>query len=228
MAATDDTLAGSLNDETAIVSRDAETRLGWLAWSEDEPGPAPLRQSWGMTWGHAAVIASCGAALAVAIGFAGWAMMSRPSDGPVVSHGTWAAAPAALPPVTTVPAAVTPNCAPGHNADWGCIPVPVSTPAAVPPPTVTVAPTTVTVAPAPSQADRDEQFLAGLTGAGLRITDVREAIGSAHSICAYLAAGHSEADAARTAQRNNASLGPADAVVLISTAVRVYCPEQAD
>ena len=60
---------------------------------------------------------------------------------------------------------------------------------------MTVTPKAV-VPPTPSQAELDERYLNDLTSAGLRITDVREVIGDAHQICAYLAGGHSEADAA--------------------------------
>jgi hypothetical protein len=85
----------------------------------------------------------------------------------------------------------------------------------------------VTVTPVPpttAQAELDERYLNDLTSAGLRITDVREVIGDAHHICAYLAGGHSEADAARVAMRNNATLTEGQAQALIDSAAQVYCP----
>jgi len=47
----------------------------------------------------------------------------------------------------------------------------------------------------PSTPALDEQFLADLTKAGMRITDVPTAIAGAHDTCAYLAAGGTAEDA---------------------------------
>ena len=91
--------------------------------------------------------------------------------------------------------------------------------------TVTVTPKAVVVQPAPSESDLDEQFLSDLTSAGLRITDVREVVGDAHNICAYLAAGHSEREAALVAMRDNASLTQDNAATLVDSAARTYCPQ---
>ena len=79
-----------------------------LAWSAEEPATLPLRQSWRLTWGRAAVLLACAGVVALAIGFAGWALargmhddaaVPRPETNPPTS---WAAPP---PPawMTTIP-----------------------------------------------------------------------------------------------------------------------------
>jgi hypothetical protein len=100
-----------------------------------------------------------------------------------------------------------------------------------PPPlkTVSVVPTkTWAPSPVPSAADLDSRYLTDLTDAGLRITDARVAVQGAHKLCEYLAAGHSEAEAVRLSMSNNADLTESDARAFVVTAVRVYCPNQAD
>ena len=49
-----------------------------LAWSAEEPATLPLRQSWRLTWGRAAVLLACAGVVALAIGFAGWALARLP------------------------------------------------------------------------------------------------------------------------------------------------------
>lgn len=64
------TKVGSGDDETAIVLPLTEAAPE-LAWSTgDVPQETLRRQSWGVAWGQAAVIAACGLALAVSIGAA--------------------------------------------------------------------------------------------------------------------------------------------------------------
>jgi hypothetical protein len=75
-----------------------------------------------------------------------------------------------------------------------------------------------------SRAEQDEQFLTALTDAGLRITDARIATEGGRELCGYLAAGHTQMDAVALALHNNSLLTSDDAQVIVSTAVRVYCP----
>jgi hypothetical protein len=78
-----------------------------LAWSAEEPATQPLRRSWGLTWGRAAVLLACTGVVALAVGFGGWALV-RMHDGaaaapPVANPPTsWAApqTPAWMPPTT--------------------------------------------------------------------------------------------------------------------------------
>ena len=202
-----ETAAGPANDDTSIV--DPSTQLGWLAWSDDEPENQQGR-SWGSAWGHVAVILSCAVVAAVVVAMVCWLFVQQQH------HDT---------PLVPIPS--SPSTMPASDLPPIASEAPSSLPkVADPAPPVT----TVTVTPrsAPSQADRDEQFLNDITSGGLNITDVREAIGGAHTICAYLTAGHTEADATRQAMRNNTSLGVDDARVVVGAAVRAYCPEQAD
>jgi hypothetical protein len=78
--------------------------------------------------------------------------------------------------------------------------------------------------PRPSQAELDERFLSDLTSFGIRITNVKQVIGDAHQICAYIGAKHTEADAVKLAVRDNTTLTEANAQTLIDSAVGVYCP----
>jgi hypothetical protein len=170
----------------------------YAAWSAEEPETQPMRQSWGMTWGRAAIMIFCAAMVAFAIGLAGWLAFNR--DVPT------------LPPVAYVsPPSVTftPTAAP-------------------PAPATTVTVTEPPVARPPSPAELDARFLASITDAGLRITDARAAIAGGRELCRYLAAGHTEADAVSLALHNNSSLAPNEARIIVVTAVRVYCPDLSD
>jgi hypothetical protein len=78
-----------------------------LAWSAEEPATQPLRQSWGLTWGRAAVLLACTGVVALAVVLGGWALgrmhdddaAPRPVAGPPTS---WAAPqPPAWMPATT-------------------------------------------------------------------------------------------------------------------------------
>jgi hypothetical protein len=75
-----------------------------------------------------------------------------------------------------------------------------------------------------SRAEQDEQFLTALTDAGLRITDARIATEGGRGFCGYLAAGHTQTDAVALALHNNSLLTAEDARVVVSAAVRIYCP----
>jgi len=79
--------------------------------------------------------------------------------------------------------------------------------------------------PKDSQAELDERFLSDLTNAGITITNVRQVVGDARNICAYIGAKHTEADAVQLAMRDNRTLTEANAQTLIESAEGVYCPQ---
>jgi hypothetical protein len=68
------------SDETTVVPLPSGAAPE-LAWSAEEPETWPLRHSWSDTWGHAGVIAACGAVVAVVIGFAGYAVLTADDGG---------------------------------------------------------------------------------------------------------------------------------------------------
>ena len=70
-----------------------------------------------------------------------------------------------------------------------------------------------TLTPPPSLASTsalDEQFLADLTNAGMRIADVPVAIAGAHDTCAFIADRHTASEAMQTGLANNPTMTPAD------------------
>jgi Protein of unknown function (DUF732) len=209
-------------DETTGVPSAPQTQLGWLAWSEDADDTGqPERQSWPSTLGAAAVIVASCSVLAVALGFGLWASRQHDERTPLVSGIPQTPSITAMPAAALPPIASEPPASPAPELK-------TANPAPSPPPTtttVTVTPKAAAVPPTPSQADLDERYLDDLTSAGLRITNVREVVGDAHQICAYLAAGHSESDAARLAMRDNTTLTEGNAATLVDLAVQVYCPQ---
>jgi Protein of unknown function (DUF732) len=79
----------------------------------------------------------------------------------------------------------------------------------------------------PSRASKpalDEQFLADLASAGIRVTDVSVAVYGAHDTCAYLAAGHDAEDAVEQGLRNNSTMTRTDEIAYIDAAIDIYCP----
>jgi len=95
-------------DDTSVVPTPTEVSPE-LAWSHEEPTTEPLRQSWRLTWGRAAVLLACAGVVALAIGFASWAMVRMHDDAavprPVTNPPTSWAAP---PPPTWMPTNPTP------------------------------------------------------------------------------------------------------------------------
>jgi Protein of unknown function (DUF732) len=74
-------------------------------------------------------------------------------------------------------------------------------------------PTVQTLEPSrPSTPAQDEQFLADLTRAGIRITDASVAVAGAHDTCAFMAAGHDALEAAEQGERNNRTMTRTDEV----------------
>jgi hypothetical protein len=66
-------------DETGLLSPAVEVGPAH-AWSKEEPETEPLRQSWRLTWGHAAVLLACTGVVALATGFVGWALVWKHDD----------------------------------------------------------------------------------------------------------------------------------------------------
>jgi hypothetical protein len=95
------------SDETTVVPPAAAAPE--LAWSHEEPTTEPLRQSWRLTWGRAGVLLACTGVVALAIGFAGWAMVRMHDDAavprPVTNPPTSGAAPS---PPAWMPTTPTP------------------------------------------------------------------------------------------------------------------------
>jgi hypothetical protein len=87
--------AAAGNDETTFVPPPTQAAPG-LAWSAEDKTEAIQRQSWGLTWGRAAVLMGCAGVVALAIGFGGWALVRMHDDAakprPVTDPPTsWAA-----------------------------------------------------------------------------------------------------------------------------------------
>jgi hypothetical protein len=233
--------APDAGEPTAIVADDKATALAALAWSEDaedypaaekkpakKPEPERLHQPWGDAWSAAVVILICAAVVTVAILAIGSfrhgdvaPVDTTPAPAPTLSE-TPAAAPPSGPDDKIVPSAVAPapTLPPVEAAP------PTQTVTVTPTPTLAAAPPAQPVAPPrPSQATLDEQFLNDLTGDGMAIADVQAAIYGGHATCAYLAAGHTAAEAEETGMRNNASMTRAEAITYVNTAIAVYCPQ---
>lgn len=106
--------AGDDGDATTLVPplTEAAPKLAWS--TEDETEEIP-RQSWGLTWGRAAVLLTCTGVVALTVGFGGWALVRMHDDaaarGPATDLQTsWAAPPPSLRMPTTPtpsPAATT-------------------------------------------------------------------------------------------------------------------------
>jgi hypothetical protein len=99
--------AAAGNDETTIVPPPTQAASD-LAWSKEDETKEIQRQSWGLTWGRAAVLMACGGAVALAIGFGGWALVRMHDDAarprPVTDPPTsWAAPSPSWMPTTPTP-----------------------------------------------------------------------------------------------------------------------------
>src|ERR1700722_17809231 len=70
----------------------------------------------------------------------------------------------------------------------------------------------------------DEQFLANLTNAGMRIADVPVAIAGAHDTCAFIAARHTATEAMQTGMANNRTMTRADETAYVQAAIAAHCP----
>jgi uncharacterized protein DUF732 len=86
-------------------------------------------------------------------------------------------------------------------------------------------PTVQTLEPSrPSTPALDEQFLADLAKARIRISDAPLAIYGAHDTCAYLAAGRTAEQAVVQGMRNNSTMTRTDEIAFVDAAIGVYCP----
>ena len=104
------------------------------------------------------------------------------------------------------------------SAIWAAVPA-AADPAADPGTVQTLTPPSK-----PSTPALDEQFLADLTRAGMRIADAPVAVYGAHDTCAYLAAGHDAIEAVEQGRRNNPTMTRTDEIAYVDAAVSVYCP----
>ena len=122
----------------------------------------------------------------------------------VAARAIWAAVPAAAVLVAAPPVAAAP---------------------APTPPPVDGGASVQTLEPSrPSTPALDEQFLADLTRAGIRIADVPTVIFGGHDTCAFLAAGHTAVEAVEQGLSNNATMTRADEIAYVDAAISVYCP----
>ena len=104
--------AAAGNDETAVVPPPTEAAPD-LAWSSEHEIEVIQRQSWGLTWGRAAVLLAGASVVALAVGLGGWALLRMHDDavspGPVANPPTsWAGLPPpawmSAPPAPQAPA----------------------------------------------------------------------------------------------------------------------------
>ena len=91
------TLAAAEDAATALVPPPTEVAPE-LAWSSEDETQVIQRQSWGLTWGRAAVLLAATGVIALAVGFGGWALVRMHDDaaapGPLTNPPTsWAAPP---------------------------------------------------------------------------------------------------------------------------------------
>ena len=97
------------NDETTLVPPPTEAAPD-LAWSSEDETEVIQRQSWGLTWGRAAVLLAGTGVVALAVGFGGWALLRMHDEsarsGRVTNPSTsWAG----LPPPAWMTAPPTPQ-----------------------------------------------------------------------------------------------------------------------
>lgn len=111
-------------DETNLLPPAAQGSPA-QAWSNEEPQTEPLRQSWRLTWGRAAVVLACTGVVALAIGFIGWAVVWKHDDTsaprPNPPPTSWAAPPSPtwLPTTTARPSASLPGT---DDLGWAAYP----------------------------------------------------------------------------------------------------------
>ncbi|WP_139334608.1 DUF732 domain-containing protein [Mycobacterium colombiense] len=200
---TDDTRQAHEPETTDMPTSAAQTPE--LAWSLDDGDIEPQHRSWPRTAALATGILAAGSSIAAGLwlGVPGF----KHTVTNVVAPHTSLVAPTKevmLAPVTTTVAA---HCAPGHNADKGCLPVVVPGPTTV---TVTATPTTatqrysdgdnaenmppVTTATKPAltfTAAQDQQVIDNLRGLGYTINNPATVLYYAHEFCRLLHQGES-------------------------------------
>ena len=104
------------------------------------------------------------------------------------------------------------------SAIWAAVPA-AADPAADPGTVQTLTPPSK-----PSTPALDDQFLADLARAGIRVADAPVAVYGAHDTCAYLAADHDAIEAVEQGRRNNPTMTRTDEMAYVDAAVSVYCP----
>lgn len=102
------TVAASGDDDATTVGPPPTQAAPDLAWSTEDETEEIQQQSWGLTWGRAAVLLACTGVVALTVGFAGWALVRMHNDvaapRPVTNPPTsWAAPPPAWMPTTSAP-----------------------------------------------------------------------------------------------------------------------------
>lgn len=74
-------------------------------------------------------------------------------------------------------------------------------------------------------ADADAAYLSAIGRAGLVITTPERAIANGHSVCEYLAQGHTPSDAIMNDLAHNPTMSTANARDFIYAAINAYCPQ---
>jgi hypothetical protein len=195
------------------------------AWSMEDMDAVTERYGWGTTWGRAALFMAAAVLLAVVI-VAGWRLVEgQRAKTSALQPTSVAVSPAfaAIPPGPddrVVPSTAAPTPA-------EAVPAPTTTTVTVTPAPIAAPPVQTLVPPRPSAAALDEQYLNDLTAAGMLIASVPQAVEGAHEVCEYLAAGHTEPEAVRTAMGNNPLLTLGNAITAVDGAIAVYCPRNA-
>lgn len=210
------TSAGSgATDETTVVPTPpaAALELAWSLGDDDDTEPAE-RQSWGLAWGHAAVVLSIAAVVAFVIAIVGWTIMRSGHDSQ---------------PLPAEAKATTQTMAPAESP-WPAPPV-------ASPPTSVGGPATKTWAPKPTPpptlaADpgpdaNDQDFLQALRSAQININDQLRALFGARWVCGEFRDGYSRADVIEAVKGRNDGLTDLGAVDFVADSVKFYCPQYA-
>ncbi|ORW27030.1 hypothetical protein AWC19_03130 [Mycobacterium palustre] len=204
-----------------IVPPPVATEPG-LAWSQDdELDDAVFREPW-----RAALVAA--AAILVITGSIAFVISTwqrhRPAEhvvqGGIMEPATMPAA--ELPPITA-PAPIAAPAPPPPGPSMA--PPTVTVAAPVPTITVTQTPSPTPIAVAPPAPRGDQVFLSEARAGGLVILDESVATADARQGCAYMAAGHTPAQAEQLALEHNPSLTLQQAQAYVRATIDAYCPQ---
>ncbi|MGO9927466.1 MAG: DUF732 domain-containing protein [Mycobacterium sp.] len=222
---TDDspTSAGSgATDETTVVPPPAEAAAD-LAWSLDnvDDTVAVERQSWGLAWGHAAVVLSIAAVVAFVIAIVGWTIMRSARVEQPLPPEAYPTAGTTTVLSTVVAAAPQPSTVIVQAA-----PTTVTVQAPPPEPKKTVdravpeQSSHALVAPR-SESVYDQRFLDRIRSLGYTITDPSLAVRNAHEACHLFQLGES---AEQVNNQMSARMGAdmTDTLQLTSSAILAY------
>lgn len=195
----DDTVAGAVCDETAVVLDVAITEAAELAWSADDADEDPQPSHRRYVFPLALVVLAAAAVVVTATLFVGQLRHHTAAAGADSTVTQAAPSPAAVEPVPTVVA-----------------------------PSLTAALQTAASATAQPKtlADADAAYLSALSRAGFTPTNLTGAVADGHSVCTYISQGHTPQDAVVSVNvsSNNAMTVPL-AYAFVRAAIDAYCPQ---